>query len=350
MVKKGIPPILVWRCTRACNFDCSYCSFASTPTAAPDELDTKGGLHVVDEIYDFGAEWFGLSGGEPLMRKDIFEIIRHARDVGFKKVSLISNGSLVNGEIYDNLVKNDVRTSISVDGREISHDLVRGKGKYQIALSAMQKLSKVGLLDCLVTTVTNLNYKEMDHIVDLAEEYGAKWAVFHNMVPVGNAKEHLQLAPSPEQYEWSWNHLYDLFQKHRNKIDIKVYCPFYARILKERGMWNFGDWYQNESLGKCTMGGEYVSIIENGDVKPCGFNEHLKLGNLKEKSLREIWDELQQSEYYARFRDRNNLKGKCGVCEYREICGGCRTRAEVYTGDLFESDPACSYIPKCLRE
>ena len=349
MGKKGVPKILVWRCTRACNFECSYCSFASTKEPAPDELDTKGGLKVVDEISNAGAEWFGLSGGEPLTRKDIFEIISHARDLGLK-ISLITNGSLVNGKTYDNLVKNEVRTSISLDASETANDLLRGRGKYRIALSAMQKLSKAGILDCLVTTVTNVNYKEVDHVVELGEEYGAKWVVVHNMVPVGNAKEHLQLAPSPEQYEWFWKHLYGLAQKHKDKIDIKVYCPFYARVVREAGMWNFSNWYTNESLGKCTMGGEYISIVENGDVKPCGFNEHLTLGNIKEKSLMECWDELQQSEFYTHFRDRNNLKGKCGVCEYREICGGCRTRAEVYTGDLFESDPACAYVPKCLRE
>jgi radical SAM protein with 4Fe4S-binding SPASM domain len=98
------------------------------------------------------------------------------------------------------------------------------------------------------------------------------------------------------------------------------------------------------------MDGHYMSIMPNGDVKPCGFNEHLKLGNLKGRSLQQFWDELQTSEFYLKLRDKSNLKGKCGICEYREICGGCRTRAEYYTGDLFQSDPACAYIPKALRK
>jgi radical SAM protein with 4Fe4S-binding SPASM domain len=339
--------IVIWRCTRACNYNCLHCSFASTPKPAPDELDTKGGLHVVDEIYDFGATWFGLSGGEPLMRKDIFEIISHARDIGLK-VSLITNGSLVNGKIYDNLVKNEVRTAVSLDGSERAHDLLRGKGRYKNALSAIQKLSKAGILDCLVVTTTKFNYKDVDHVVDVAGEYGARWVVLHNLVPVGKAKEHLDLAPSPQQYEWLWNHVYDLNQG-KGKVYVNVYCPFYARVVKERGMRDFWDWYQNIFLGKCTMGGKYIGIVENGDVRSCGFSEDVYFGNIMKKSLKEFWDEIQSLEFYEKLRDFRNLKGKCGVCEYREICGGCRTRAEAYTGDFFESDPACAYIPKCLR-
>jgi len=344
--------IMVWRCTHACNLNCLYCSFrgGDLPTnPAADELDTKGALHVVDEIYNFGATWFGLSGGEPLMRKEIFEPIKHARDLGMK-VSMISNGFFVKGKTYDKLVKEEVMTSISVDGSEEAQDKLRGKGYYKTALSAMHKLSKGGILDCLVTTVTTINLKEIDHLVDLAEEYSAKRVVIHNYVPVGSGKYNVELAPSPEQYEWLWNHIFDLYQANKGKVDIKVYSPFYARVVKQRGLFNFWDWYTNDFLGRCTIDGHYVSISPNGDVKPCGFNEHLKLGNLKEKSLKEIWDELQADEFYLKFRDRSNLKGKCGICEYREICGGCRTRAEYYTGDLFQSDPACAYVPKALRD
>ena len=349
---KGPMFIMVWRCTHGCNLNCMYCSFrgGDLPKApAPDELDVKGALHVVDEIYNFGATWFGLSGGEPLTRKDIFEPIHHANELGMK-VSLITNGLFVDGEIYNKLIKENVLTSISLDGPENVQDKLRGKGEHKLAYSAIQKLSEVGLLDCLVTTVTKLNLKEMDYLVNVADEYNAKRVVIHNYVPVGNGKYNVELAPTPEEYETLWNHVYDLYQEYKGKVDIKVYCPFYARIVKDRGMHNFWDWYTNDFLGRCTMDGHYVSISPNGDVKPCGFNETLKLANLKDKSLREIWDDLQNDGFYLKIRDKRNLKGKCGVCEYREICGGCRTRAEYYTGDIFESDPACAYIPKVLRE
>jgi len=345
---KGPLYMITWRCTRACNYSCLYCSFASNPSI-PDEISTEGGMHIVDQIYDFGASWFGISGGEPLLRKDIFEVIGYARKIGLN-VSLITNGFYVEDKTFDNLVRNEVHTAISIDGTEETNDAMRGKGAYAKGISAMQKLSKERLLDCLVTTLTTVNYKDVGHVVDLAVDYGARMAVFHNYIPVGRAKEHLDLAPSPEQYELAWNEVYDLMQKYKGKPDINVYCPFFARVAKQRGMLDFEDWFENVFLGRCFFAGRYMSITENGDIRQCGFNEGYRLGNIQDKTLREIWSELPTSELCIKLRDRSNLKGKCGVCEYREICGGCRTRSEIYTGDLFESDPACAYIPKSLRE
>jgi radical SAM protein with 4Fe4S-binding SPASM domain len=133
-------------------------------------------------------------------------------------------------------------------------------------------------------------------------------------------------------------------------VKVNVYAPFYARIVRQRNPVNFWDWFSKVFLGRCSIGGNYISITENGDYRSCGFNENYRLGNVKNKSLGTAWDELQRSDLHLRLRDKSNIKGKCGVCEYREICGGCRTRAEHYTGDLFESDPACAYVPKMLQE
>jgi len=113
-------------------------------------------MRIVDEIYDFGASWFGISGGEPLLRKDLFEIIGHAREIGLD-LSLITNGAFVEGKIFDSLVRNEVRVSVSIDGTEEANDALRGKGAYAKAVSAMEKLSKEGLLDCLVATFANVN-------------------------------------------------------------------------------------------------------------------------------------------------------------------------------------------------
>ena len=112
---------------------------------------------------------------------------------------------------------------------------------------------------------------------------------------------------------------------------------------------DFEKWFNNFFLGKCSIAGKYMSVIENGDVIPCSFNDRIRLGNVQNKSLNQIWDELQLSKLTLKLRNRDNLKGKCGVCEYREICGGCRTRAEIYSGNIFASDPACAYIPKSLQ-
>jgi radical SAM protein with 4Fe4S-binding SPASM domain len=326
-----------------------YCSY-TREYAKDSEVDTKTAFKVVDEIYSFGSPWFGISGGEPLVRKDIFDVIGYAKSLGFE-VSLITSGFAFDEKRLDGLVRNDVHTAVSIDGNEVSNDIIRGKGSYKKAVYAMEKLSENGLLDCIVTTMTKYNLKDSEHVVQLAAEHGAKMAVFHNLVPVGRAGSNMpDLAPSPDEYEGAFNEIYDLQVKYEGKVNVNVYSPFYARIVKERNPTDFWDWFTTRFLGKCTIGGNYIGLTENGDYRSCGFHEDYRLGNVKDKSLKSTWDELQRSEFHLKLRDKTNLKGRCGVCEYREICGGCRTRAQYYTGDLFETDPACAYVPKVLRE
>ncbi len=351
---KGPLFIVPWRCTQACTSNCLHCGFSSKPFAA-NALGTKETKEIAERIYDFGATYFGISGGEPLLRKDLPEVIDYARSIGLN-VSLITRGYPFD-RIFDNLVRNDVRVSISVDGPERINDVIRGNGAYEKAISAVQRSSKAGLLDCLVATLTNVDgthnnvsSEDMEHVIKLAQEYGARWVVVHGFIPFNKTKEHLAKSPSPQQYERVWNEIYDLMLKYKGKPEVNVYCPFFARIAKQRGLPNFDDWFRDFFLGKCSIAGKYMSVIENGDVIPCSFNDRMRLGNVKNKSLDQIWNELQTSDMTLKLRNRDNLKGKCGVCEYREICGGCRTRAELYSGNIFGSDPACGYVPKLLRK
>ena len=350
MASKKAPLYMVtWRCTRRCVGNCMYCSY--TPEYAKDaEVDTKTACKIVDEIYNFGSPWFGISGGEPLVREDIFDVIAYAKKIGFE-VSLITSGFAFDEKRLNNLVRHEVHTAVSIDGARESNDIIRGKGSYDKALYAMKRLSENGILDCIVTTMTKYNLKDAEHVVKLAAEHKARMVVFHNLVPVGRADPNMpELAPSPEEYEWAFNNIYDLQVKYASQVHVNVYAPFYARIVRQRNPADFWDWFTQRFLGKCTIGGNYISVTENGDYRSCGFHEGYRVGNVKSKGLRETWDELQRSELHLKLRDKSNIKGKCGVCEYREICGGCRTRAEYYTGDLFQSDPACAYVPKVLRE
>lgn len=352
---KGPLFILPWRCTQACTSSCLHCGFASNPPTS-DALGTEESKRIADKIYDFGATYFGISGGEPLLRKDLPEIIGYAKNIGMN-VSLITNGYFLDDKILDTLVRHGVRVSLSVDGREEINELIRGKGAYVKAISAIEKTSKAGLLDCLVATLVNVDpthnnvsSEDMEHVIKLAEEYGARWVVIHGFIPFNKTKNHLSKAPSSQQYEKIWHQVYDLRLKYKGKPEVNVYCPFFARVAKQRGLPDFESWFNNFFLGRCSMAGKYMSVVENGDVIPCSFNDRIRLGNVQNKALKQIWTELQTSEITLKLKDRNNLKGKCGFCEFREICGGCRTRAEIYTGDIFGSDPACAYIPKLLQE
>ena len=355
MADKGTPLMTSWRATGACNARCAYCNVDATGKYAPRELTTKEALHLVDQVKSFGVKWFGIKGGEPLLRQDIFEIVGYAKRLGLN-VCLLTNGCFVDGEIYDNLVKNQVWTSVSIDGPEEINDQLRGKGSYKKAIAAIEKLSKGKILNGLAAAITTVNYKHLDHVAELAEKYHANFVWFNHLVPSGRAKEMMDLTPSPEQYEWALNHIWDLTLKYEDKFEIHVHCPHYARVVKQRNPPNFNEWYERKFHGKCTYFafGGYISVTENGDLIPCFYtdlrpSEPMMLGNIRQNSLRQTWEDIQKSKYYSSFTQKNILKGKCGVCEYNEICGGCRNRAYAYTGDIYESDPACAYTPESLR-
>jgi radical SAM protein with 4Fe4S-binding SPASM domain len=354
MDKKRPLYILPWRCTFACNFNCVHCTSAEKPVAQ-DEISTEEAKRIVDQAYEFGSSFFGITGGEALLRKDLFEVISYARKVGMG-ASIITDGRLLDNKAYEKIARNEVKVSISIDGGETTNDLVRGKGAYAAAAKSIEKLSCEKLLNCLVYTmanvndsITNVNEKDFVSVLDLAEKYGARWVIYHGMIPYSKEEASLKACPSPQQNEWAWNKLFDLGSKYKGKPAINVYYPSYDRVAKQRGIADWDNWFNNFFLGRCFFG-KFMSIAENGDAIPCSYNDVYRFGNVKTRSVKRIWDEMQSSEFFATIRDKNNLKGKCGVCEYKDICGGCRTSALFLTGDILGSDPQCAYIPKVLRE
>ncbi|MBC7131429.1 SPASM domain-containing protein [Candidatus Bathyarchaeota archaeon] len=353
-MKKGPLFIMPWRCTFACDSPCLHCTSANKPQAK-GELNTREAIQMVDKIYDFGVSWLGITGGEPLLRRDLFEIIGYARKAGLN-VSLIISGRHLNDEKFEAIVRNEVRVSVSIDGAEETNDKIRGLGAYKDAVSAIERISREKLLNCLVYTfanigekATNVNEGDIRHVLDLAAEYGARWVIYHSFIPYSSEKEALKADPSPQQYEWAWNTLYDLRGVYKGKPEINVYCPSFARVAKQRGLADFDSWFNNFFLGRCFFG-KFMSIAENGEAIPCSYFDVKRIGNIKSKSLMEIWEEMQTSEYFAKAREKREIKGKCGVCEYKEICGGCRAAAYFYTGDILGSDPRCAYVPKALRK
>jgi radical SAM protein with 4Fe4S-binding SPASM domain len=349
---KGPLFIVPWRCTFECESNCVHCISACKPAAA-DELSTAEAKKIVDQVNDFGASFFGITGGQPFLRKDLFKVISYARKLGLN-ASIITDGRLIDKKAVENIVKNEVKISVSIDGAEKTNDAIRGKGAYAAAVSAIEMFSREKLLNCLVYTfanagkVTNVNEEDMRHVLDLARKYDARWVVFHGFIPYSKDKNSLKADPTPQQYEWICNKLYDLTNEYKGKPGINIYIPFYARVAKQRGMPDFDNWYNNFFLGRCFFG-KFMSVAENGDVIPCSYNDVYRLGNIKDKQLKQIWADMQSSEFFNKVKDKNNLKGKCGVCEYKELCGGCRSSALFYTGDILDSDPRCAYIPKVLR-
>ena len=194
--------------------------FQQEKQQSPDELDTKDAMKIVDQVADFGASFFGITGGQPFLRKDLFEVLDYATNLGLN-TSIITDGRLLDEKAFKKIVKNKTKISVSIDGAEKTNDAIRGKGAYAAAVSAIERFSKRNFLNCLVYTfanageVTNVNEEDMVHVLELAKKYGARWVVFHGFIPYSN--DCLKADPTPQQYEWVCNKLYDLTAEYNGK-------------------------------------------------------------------------------------------------------------------------------------
>lgn len=322
--------IIAWETTGACNLSCSYCRAAATALPSPEELTTEEALAFIEDVAPLKPMLI-LSGGEPLLRPDIFLLARRAADRGLR-VSLATNGTLLTPLIADKISQAGIsRVSISLDGTSAKkHDAVRGNGCFQKALKGAENLR--GRIDFQINfTITKKNEADVLGAFDLAERLGAKALHFFFLVPTGRGLEGDLVTPERQE---GLLRLIDE-ERSRSSLEVQVTCaPQYARIARAAG----GSSERRRS-GGCLAGTNFVFISRKGDVCPCGYLP-LKAGSIREKKFIEIWE---QSPVFMSLRMRD-LKGKCGSCSFRQICGGCRARAYAQTGDFLESDPLCREV------
>lgn len=344
------PPLrmVAWEVTRGCNLSCLHCRALSGEGPYPGELTTEECLQVVDDIASFSSPIVILTGGEPLLRQDVYQIAEYGTGKGLRMV-LATNGTLLTEESARRLVAAGIRRiSISLDGSDAeSHDEFRGvKGSFEGGLRGIRCAKKVGLEFQINTTVTQRNLHQLPQILDLAVDLGAVAHHLFLLVPTGRGKQLQGEAISPHDYEETLNWFYD--QRNHVSLHLKVTCaPHYYRILRQRarreGKTMSTEHYGLDAVTRGCLGGiSFCFISSTGSVQPCGYLE-LECGNVREDSLESIWT---QCEYFKDLRDEDNYRGKCGYCEYRKVCGGCRARAFETTGDFLAEEPYCIYEPK----
>lgn len=324
--------IVAWETTSACNLSCNYCRASASPEPEKDELSTKEALDFIDEIAPLHPMLI-LSGGEPLLRPDIFLLARHAADRGMR-VSLATNGTLLTPEVAEKLSSSGVtRVSISLDGASSKrHDAARGKGCFERSLQGIESLS--GRIDFQINfTVTNKNDDEILAIFDLAQRLGALALHFFFLVPTGRGRDEDQVLPERQE---ELLHLIDE-ERSRRSIEVQVTCaPQFARIARAGTGKGASTGIGKKRSGGCLAGTSFVFVSRKGEVYPCGYLP-VEAGNIREKKFIEIWE---KSTVLMSLRERN-LKGSCKGCSFRLVCGGCRARAYALTGDYLESDPLC---------
>jgi AdoMet-dependent heme synthase len=392
---KNKPRLIFWELTKGCNLRCVHCRATATELSAPSDLSTHAAKDIIDQIAEVSSPILVLSGGEPLYRSDIFQLARYGTEKGLR-VALATNGTLVSKEVARMIVDSGVqRVAISLDGADaLTHDSFRGiPGAFDAAIAGFRNLKNLGMSVQINTTIARHNAHQLPAVLDLAKSLGADALHTFLLVPVGCGVDIAaeQMVP-PEEYERMLNWFYD--QSLTGGIDLKATCaPHYFRVVRQRRALEHrsataaaqaaqpvlvapadaphigptemtmpgstGIELKPQGIGKavghpgthpsdmnamtkgCLAGTAVCFISNQGEVYPCGYLPALA-GDLKKQPFADIWE---NSVVFNQLRDVNNLKGKCGCCEFRNVCMGCRARAFAATGNYLDEEPFCVYEP-----
>ena len=334
------PRLIAWEVTRSCILACKHCRAAARPTPYEGELTTAECFKLLDNVASFAKPIIILTGGEPMLRPDIYDIAKYACGLGLPVV-MAPCGVLIDDASARKIVASGIRRiSISLDGAtDASHDSFRGvKGSFEASLRGIEAAKRAGLDFQINTTITQHNIAELAEIMGLAIRLGA--SVFNPflLVPTGRGKDLAAQELSPQQYEQTLEWLAD--RQNGGDIQLRVTCaPHYQRILRQKHVAMPGH------AAKGCMGGQAFAFISHvGKVQICGFLD-VECGDVKKDNFdfRKIWE---TSEVFRQMRDVDSYHGRCGVCEYRKVCGGCRARACAVTGDYLAEEPFCTYQPR----
>jgi radical SAM protein len=348
------PFIAIWEVTQACDLACVHCRASAQPERHPMELSTDEGKQLIDQIAAMQVPVFVLTGGDPIKRPDLFDLIAHARSAGVRVSLTPSATPLLTREIVVRLKEAGLaRLAVSLDGASSeTHDAFRGlAGSFARTLDAVRWANEIGLPVQIDTTFSRRNIADLDAIVALMECLKITlWSVFF-LVPTGRGK--FDDLPSAEEFEQVFARICSLSKTA--SFDIKTTeAQHYRRFLLQRKVAerkagkksNAAHKRAIDAIGRAPRGlndGKgFVFISHTGDVFPSGFLP-LSAGNIRRQRLDAIY---RESPLFRKLRDTSKLEGKCGACEFKEVCGGSRARAYALTGNPFGEEPCCSYIPK----
>ena len=347
------PFIAIWEVTQACDLACVHCRASAQPLRHPEELSTAEGKQLIDQIAAWEVPVFVLTGGDPIKRPDLFELISYARTVGVRVSLTPSATPLLTREVIVRLKEAGLaRLAVSMDGASAAtHDAFRGlSGSFARTLDAVRWANEVGLPVQINTTFSRRNIAEIDEIVALMEQlHITLWSVFF-LVPTGRGK--LNDLLSADEFEGVFDKLHQLSKSA--SFDIKTTeAQHYRRYMlqqkvaeKRAGTLHVETRVSSDEIGRAPRGlndGKgFVFISHKGEVFPSGFLP-VSAGSIREQSLKSIYC---NSPLFRELRDTSKLEGKCGACEFKQICGGSRSRAYALTGNPLAEEPCCAYIPK----
>jgi len=349
--------LLAWEITRSCNLRCAHCRASAHSGEYTGELTSEEAFLLIDQVKEEGDPIIILTGGEPLVRKDVYSIIEYARGKGLRVV-MGSNGTLITVQVAARLKASGIsRMAVSLDFPTPElQDRFRGQqGAFAAALDGIRSIRGAGIEVQVNSTLTKLNLAFLDDLLTLALNEGA--VAFHPffLVPTGRGKGLSDVEMSAEEYEQALNWIYDRQSELKERIFFKpTAAPHYLRILRQRGKdqpmvptsIRRHPAGSADSISRgCMAGSGFCFISHTGQVQGCGYLE-VPAGNIRNQTFGQIWHD---SQLFKQLRDLSAIKGKCGICEYKSICGGCRARAYESTGDYLEAEPYCVHRPINLK-
>lgn len=364
MQNRASPRLVFWETTIGCNLTCQHCRRLEVMhELSQHDLSTHESFQLIDQIVKTGKPILVLSGGEPLYRKDIFEIARYAHLKGLP-VAMATNGTLISRDVAKHIKDSGIRrVAISIDGADAkTHDEFRKlSGSYERAIQGIKYVQEVGVQTQVNFTISNHNIDQLPQIYELSLKLKVDAMHLFLLVPVGCGVEIAASGmPSKERIEKAlcW---YAKIAKE-NKLETKATCsPMYYRIVRQEKALNkinvSSNPHENSKSSSshshamnamtkgCLAGTGVCFVSHKGEVFPCGYLP-VEAGNVRKESFKNIWE---SSKLFQELRDTGLLNGKCGVCEFKNVCGGCRARAYYETGNLQDEEPYCVYEPNVKK-
>lgn len=342
---------LIWTCTRA--YETKYAYSLGDGKPLPDELTTNEAKTLIDKAAASNTEYFFITpggGGEPLLRKDILGIVRYAHERGLAPY-IKTNGWRIDGSTARELASCNCKVIISIAGLKESDDILRGEGAHERSIGAAKLCAKEGILFSLSVVNTKHVVNQIRDLVELSLNLGSQGFSLACLIPQPICVERQLFAlgplePTPEEHDKELNEIYALSKEVGNRIRLMAYDIFYNRILREK-----------EPLlklkSRCSLchnlkSNNWLEVLDDGKAYGCSPSG-LVFGDVRKDSIEEILNRIRASDIVKRLADPSNIKGKCGICEFNTICGGCRARAYIYSGDMFAQDPFCPYKPRGKR-
>jgi heme b synthase len=347
------PKWLAWEITGRCNLNCIHCRSSSTLGSDQGDFTLDEARALIDDITSFAHPVIVLSGGEPLLREDVFDIASYGTAKGLR-MALATNGTLVDDAVCARIKESGIRiVSLSLDGStaRIHDDFRKEPGAFDGVMRAAGFFRKHGIEFLINSSFTKRNQKDIANVYRLAKELGAvAWYMFM-IVPMGRGEDLLAELISKEDYDEILKWHFDMELQETEMLVRPTCAPHYYRIVQQEAEARGIDFSRrNLKFGTggskgCIAAQSIAFIGSRGDVQPCSYFPKVA-GNVREQRFRDIWE---NSPIFKDIRSFKDYKGRCGSCEYLGVCGGCRARAYAVSGDYMDEEPFCSYIPGKIR-